>query len=243
MAMTTSAASKPRALAPGASFPRARLVRVAFDLFFAVAMKAQYSLRLAGFNTGQLVPKNTHRVALDGRACRQEYSRSAIPIANDQWRRQLFKTPRSIPGAILLAGVIAGTIDIGAAALINAASIAVILKAIASGILGKASFERGIEAESLGLLLQWAMSILIAAIFVITASRVNILKRQWLAAGLAYGVVVFFVMNYLVVPLSAIGRIPHFTALRFLTNLLAMLLFGAIIAFFARSAHTIAGED
>jgi len=133
--------------------------------------------------------------------------------------------------------------DIGAAALINAASIAVILKAIASGILGKASFERGIEAESLGLLLQWAMSILIAAIFVITASRVNILKRQWLAAGLAYGVVVFFVMNYLVVPLSAIGRIPHFTALRFLTNLLAMLLFGAIIAFFARSAHTIAGED
>ncbi len=149
----------------------------------------------------------------------------------------MLKTPRSIPGAILLAGVIAGTIDIGAAALINAASIAVILKAIASGILGKPSFEQGIEAESLGLFLQWAMSILIAAIFVITASRVNILKRQWLAAGLAYGVVVFFVMNYVVVPLSAIGRIPHFTALRFLANLLAMLLFGVIIAFFARSAQ------
>ena len=149
----------------------------------------------------------------------------------------MLKTPRSIPGAILLAGVIAGTIDIGAAALINAASIAVILKAIASGILGNASFEQGIEAESLGLFLQWAMSILIAAIFVITASWVNLLKRQWLAAGLAYGVVVFFVMNYVVVPLSAIGRIPHFTALRFLANLLAMLLFGVIIAFFARAAQ------
>jgi hypothetical protein len=160
-----------------------------------------------------------------------------MPIASDQWRSQLLKTPRSIPGAILLAGVIAGTIDIGAAALINAASIAVILKAIASGILGKASFEQGIEAESLGLFLQWAMSILIAAIFVVTASRLNILKRQWLAAGLAYGVVVFFVMNYAVVPLSAIGRIPHFTPLRFVANLLAMLLFGMIIAFFARSAQ------
>src|ERR1700683_539227 len=43
MAMTTSAASNPRAFAPGASFPRARLVvadwRVVFDLFFAVAMR------------------------------------------------------------------------------------------------------------------------------------------------------------------------------------------------------------
>jgi uncharacterized membrane protein YagU involved in acid resistance len=149
----------------------------------------------------------------------------------------LLKTPRSIPAVILLAGVIAGTIDIGAAALINAASIAVILKAIASGILGNASFEQGIEAESLGLLLQWAMSILIAAIFVVTASWLSILKRQWLAAGLAYGVAVFFVMNYVVVPLSAIGRIPHFTAVRFLANLLAMLLFGVIVAFFARSAQ------
>jgi uncharacterized membrane protein YagU involved in acid resistance len=151
----------------------------------------------------------------------------------------VLKTPHSILGAILLGGFIAGTIDIGAAALINAVSVPVILKAIASGILGKASFERGMEAESLGVLLQWAMSILIAAIFVVTASRVTILKRQWLAAGLAYGVVVFFVMNYVVVPLSAIGRVPHFTTARFIENLLAMLLFGVIIAFIARSAQTI----
>jgi hypothetical protein len=151
----------------------------------------------------------------------------------------VLKTPHSILGAILLGGFIAGTLDIGAAALINAVSVPVILKAIASGILGKASFEQGIEAESLGVLLQWAMSIFIAAIFVVTASRVAILKRQWLAAGLAYGVGVFFVMNYVVVPLSAIGRVPHFTAARFIENLLAMLLFGVIIAFFARSAQTI----
>ena len=150
----------------------------------------------------------------------------------------MLKTPRSILGAILLGGFIAGTIDIGAAALINTVSVPRILKAIASGILGKASFERGMEAESLGVLLQWAMSILIAAIFVVTASRVTILKRQWLAAGLAYGVAVFFVMNYVVVPLSAIGRVPHFTAARFMENLLAMLLFGVIIAFFARSVQT-----
>jgi len=163
----------------------------------------------------------------------------AINAAGDQRRVKVLKTPHSILGAILLGGFVAGTIDIGAAALINNASVPVILKAIASGILGKASFQLGIEAESLGVLLQWAMSILIAAIFVVTASRVTMLKRQWLAGGLAYGVGVFFVMNYVVVPLSAIGRVPHFTAARFIENLLAMLLFGVIIAFFARSAQTI----
>jgi uncharacterized membrane protein YagU involved in acid resistance len=150
----------------------------------------------------------------------------------------LLKMLQSMLGGVLLGGFIAGTVDIGAAALINNASIAVILQAIASGILGNASFEQGIEAEVLGLLLQWAMSILIAAIFVVCASRLNMLKRRWLAAGLAYGVVVFFVMNYAVMPLSAIGHVPHFTALRFLANLLAMLLFGAIISFVARSAPT-----
>jgi len=146
------------------------------------------------------------------------------------------KNLQTILGPILFAGFIAGTIDIGAAALINAVGVDVILKAIASGVLGKASFERGIQAETLGLFLQWGMSILIAAIYIITSRRIGMLRRQWVAAGLSYGVAIFFVMNYVVVPLSAIGRVPHFTAARFMENLLAMLLFGLIVAFFARTA-------
>jgi uncharacterized membrane protein YagU involved in acid resistance len=146
------------------------------------------------------------------------------------------KNLQTLLGPILLAGFIAGTIDIGAAALINAVSAEVILKAIASGVLGKASFQQGIQAETLGLFLQWAMSILIAAIYIITARRIDVLRRRWVAAGLSYGVAIFFVMNYVVVPLSAIGRVPYFTAVRFIENLLAMLLFGLIVAFFARTA-------
>jgi uncharacterized membrane protein YagU involved in acid resistance len=184
-------------------------------------------------------PKTLADWLLTGEAAAKSIRLGDLHTASDQRRVKVLKTPHSILGALLLGGFIAGTMDIGAAALINSVSVPVILKAIASGILGKASFEQGIEAESLGVLLQWAMSILIAAIFVVTASRVSILKRQWLAAGLAYGVGVFFVMNYVVVPLSAIGRVPHFTAARFMENLLAMLLFGVIIAFFARSAQTI----
>ena len=57
--------------------------------------------------------------------------------------------------------------------------------------------------------------------------------RRWIPAGLAYGVVVFVVMEFVVVPLSA-AKNPHFTALSLLENVLAMLLYGLIIAFFAR---------
>jgi uncharacterized membrane protein YagU involved in acid resistance len=142
----------------------------------------------------------------------------------------------STPAAILLGGLIAGTLDIGAAALINGRNPLVILLVIASGLLGKASFQGGLPAALLGLVLQWLMSLVISAIFVLLSNRVPEVKQHWSAAGLAYGVGIFVVMNYLVVPLSEIGRLPQFTVWTFGGNLLAMLGFGLLIAFFARGA-------
>ena len=84
------------------------------------------------------------------------------------------------------------------------------------------------------LVLQWAMSILIAAISVLAAARIPRLDRHWIPGGLLYGVVVFFVMSYVVVPLSAAWPRHGFTAQAFFENLLAMLLFGLIVAFFQR---------
>jgi hypothetical protein len=136
--------------------------------------------------------------------------------------------------AILLGGFIAGTIDIGAAALINFISPLLILHFIAGGLLGKAALAGGAAVGVLGLGLQWAMSLLIAAVYVVACGRLPVLRRRWIASGVAYGVVVFFVMNYVVVPLSAWGRWPHFSAEKFAENLLAMLIFGLIIAFFAQ---------
>jgi uncharacterized membrane protein YagU involved in acid resistance len=142
---------------------------------------------------------------------------------------------RSALRATMLGGLIAGTIDIGAAALINWVNPLIILQAIASGVLGRSSFHDGLSSQVLGLLLQWLMSIIIAACFVFAALRLPLLRKRWVAAGLAYGVVIFFVMNYVVVPLSAVGHRPHFTVSRFSENMLAMLLFGLIVAYFARA--------
>jgi uncharacterized membrane protein YagU involved in acid resistance len=137
--------------------------------------------------------------------------------------------------ATLYGGFIAGTIDIFAAAAINLISPFVIAQAIARGVLGKQeAFSGGAGSAALGVVLQWGMSLIIATIFVFAATRMPILRRRWIAAGVAYGVVVFFVMNYVVVPLSRVGAIPHFTVTTFVLNLLAMLLFGLIVAWYAR---------
>ena len=135
--------------------------------------------------------------------------------------------------SILCGGLLAGTIDIGAASLINGISPLVILRAIASGVLGPAAFRGGLPVSLLGLALQWAMSLLIAAIFVMAARRMTWLREHWIGAGLAYGVAVFVVMEFVVVPLSAAMN-PHFTVVSLLENVLAMLLFGLIVAFFTR---------
>lgn len=136
--------------------------------------------------------------------------------------------------AILSGGLIAGTLDIGAAALINMIDPRVIVRFIAGGLLGKAALQGGAAVEWLGLFLQWGMSLLIAAIFTVAALRLRWLTARPVLAGLAYGVVVFVVMNYVVMYFSAWHRINHFAPVPFVENLLAMLLFGLIVSFCAR---------
>jgi hypothetical protein len=146
--------------------------------------------------------------------------------------------PRAVLRTIIIAGFTAGTIDIAAACLINMRSLMVILQAIASGLLGRASFQGGAFAAVLGLILQWAMSCLIAAIYVLVVRRMALLRRNWIASGVAFGCIVFIVMNYVVVPLSAVGHAPRFTVATFAENLLAMVLFGLIIAFIDKPKRT-----
>jgi hypothetical protein len=143
------------------------------------------------------------------------------------------RSRRALSG-ILLGGIVAGTIDIGAACLITGHDVIFILQTIAGGLLAKRAHSGGVSPALLGLALQELMGILIAAIYAAGAAALPLLRRRWLAGGLAYGVVIFFVMNYVVVPLSAWKHHPHFSAYTFAANLAAMLVFGLIVAWFAR---------
>jgi hypothetical protein len=141
--------------------------------------------------------------------------------------------------AILTGGLLAGTLDIGAAALINRVSPVLIAHYIGSGVLGKASFSIGAPAAYLGLILQWVMSVLIAAIYWFVTARLPRLREQWWLGGLLAGAVIFLVMNFIVMPLSAAPVTLHeiiagFRVTKGAENLLAMFLFGLIIACCAR---------
>ena len=132
--------------------------------------------------------------------------------------------------AILAGGFVAGTLDIGAAALITSMSPVRILKVVAGGLLGRIALDGGTGVAALGMALQWVMSLIIAAVYVVAARRIPRLRVMWVRGGVAYGVVVFAVMNYVVVPLSAWDRFPRFTTVSYIENMLAMILFGVIVA-------------
>lgn len=144
------------------------------------------------------------------------------------------RTRHPVLAATLWGGLVAGTLDIGAASVISGYNPLVILKYIAGGVLGKTSLAGGPSVAVLGMLLQWAMSIIIAAVFVLATRRRIGQTRNWPTWGVAYGVVIFFVMNYVVVPLSALHATPHFTMYSFIANLSAMLVFGWIVAVVAK---------
>jgi hypothetical protein len=144
----------------------------------------------------------------------------------------------------VIAGLVAGMIDIGAAALINHVGPALILQGIASGLLGMKSYAGGAGTVTLGLGLQLAMSITIAGIYAAAATRLAWLRSRPVLAGLVFGFGVFVVMNLIVVPLSAFGPKPaHISLIWLLLNILAMLVFGVIVATIVRWGlrRTIAG--
>ena len=145
----------------------------------------------------------------------------------------------SASAAIVVGGLAAGTVDIGAAALINRVSPVLIAHYIASGVLGKASFSLGAPAICLGVVLQWAMSVLIAAIYWSVTARMPPLRARWWLGGLLAGAVIYLVMNFLVMPFSAAPVtlrevIARFTLAKGAENLAAMFVFGWIVAFCAR---------
>jgi uncharacterized membrane protein YagU involved in acid resistance len=142
---------------------------------------------------------------------------------------------RQIIFAALCGGLIAGAVDIGAASLITQYNVVRILHIIAGGLLGKAALEGGSGTAVLGFVLQEAMGVVIALIYGVGSSRWPNLARRWVPAGIAYGIVVYFVMNYGVVPLSALHSHPHFHAASFAENMAAMWVFGLIVSFFART--------
>ncbi|HYP30698.1 MAG TPA: hypothetical protein VES00_02425 [Burkholderiaceae bacterium] len=142
---------------------------------------------------------------------------------------------------ILLAGVVGATCDITYAVLYygwKGISAERILQTVASGLLGKASYDGGAPSAALGLACHYAIVIVAAALFFAVARRWTWLRREPVAAGLAYGVAIYGFMNFVVLPLSAYPFPLRFPLLTTATGLLVhMAGVGLPIALITRRAQ------
>lgn len=156
--------------------------------------------------------------------------------------RNLSNTPPK-PNAfdtIVLGGLSAGTLDAidGVVAFgFKGMNPIQVLQYIASGLLGDDSFQGGLKTAGLGAGLHYFIAFVVAAVYYIASFKLPALHKHPLKWGLTYGVSVYLVMNYVVLPLSAVPKSPFSLAL-FLNGVIGHAIFvGFAIAWFAhRSA-------
>lgn len=123
-----------------------------------------------------------------------------------------FGRPRAL-STILYGGLVVGILDMLFAftfyGLILGVPMLRIFQSVAAGLLGRpAATEGGVQTFLLGLLLHFVVATCIATVYFLASRLLPLLLRYPFVSGPAYGVLAYFVMNYVVIPLSAIGRWP-----------------------------------
>lgn len=109
--------------------------------------------------------------------------------------------------AIVWGGVLCGTCDLAFAVLYygnKGASPTAICQSIAGGVLGRATYSGGAQSAALGIVLHYVISFILAALYVRASRRLPVLLARAVLCGLLYGVAVYYVMNMVVLPLSAL---------------------------------------
>jgi hypothetical protein len=112
-----------------------------------------------------------------------------------------------------------------------------VFQTIAVGVLGTASFDGGMSTAVLGAVLHVFMATMFVVVYTLAARRRSKLLARPVVLGLAYGVVLYVVMNFVVMPLSRVGRSPSFEHPDWIFySVLAHMLFGVVCVLFARRA-------
>lgn len=116
--------------------------------------------------------------------------------------------PRPIT-AIVAAGTLCGAMDISAAFITwmpRGVSARIILQGIASGLLGPSAFQGGAATTVLGLLLHFSIAFSWATVFYLASRALPVLERRPFVFGPLYGITVYVVMYWVVMPLSRFHR-------------------------------------
>lgn len=144
------------------------------------------------------------------------------------------ETKRNDLTVVLVAWLVAGTLDITAAVtyypLTTGVRVVRLLQGIASGALGARAFAGGWRTAALGLAFHYVIALFWTVFFFFAGQRFRALLRNVLVTGLAYGVVVWAVMNLMVLPLSRVRRGPFNPVQATIAAIILMLCVGLPIA-------------
>jgi hypothetical protein len=139
---------------------------------------------------------------------------------------------------ILIAGLVAGTLDITAACvqayLVNNTTPETILRYIASAVLGKDAFKGGMGVAALGLLFHYMIATALAAFFVMLYLNIRWIRKHVVLSGLLYGILAWVLTARLLVPLTRIHVGPIVWEKAIIAILILMFMIGLPIALITR---------
>ena len=138
--------------------------------------------------------------------------------------------------AILIAGLVVGVLDISSAFLIwwqRGVALQRGLQGIAAGLLGAKSYEGGIATAGMGLALHFFIAFVVVSIFYLMSRRITFLTKQAVVSGVLYGIGVYIVMYWLVLP-KAFSTFRHRLSNELLAVAIHIFLIGLPTAFIVR---------
>ena len=115
-----------------------------------------------------------------------------------------------IAKTIAAATVVSGTLDILSAFLFGGmvgVSPGDTLRFVASGPFGDGMRDGGLGAAALGLAVHFTLMAIMVTVFVLAATRIEAMRRYWPVAGVFYGLCIYFVMYWVVLP-ARFGHYP-----------------------------------
>ncbi|HEY9260636.1 hypothetical protein [Chitinophaga sp.] len=149
------------------------------------------------------------------------------------------RLPSSFPGVVLLAGLIAGTLDILSASVYftiatHGQPLSKLFAYISSGVFGKEAFNGNPAMTIYGLLFHYLIALTWSFIFLSIYPKIPNLRKYPVATGLAYGLMVWSFMQFVVLPLSQVPLGPLRLVSALLNIAILMVMIGLPLSFIAR---------
>ncbi len=150
-----------------------------------------------------------------------------LPRTNETFMNTSTSTPFSRAClAILWGGLACGIGDISQAFVVfglqSGAKPMRILQSVAAGLIGRNAFEGGWKTAFLGAALHFFIALTVAVVYYTASRWISFMNQHAVISGLLYGEMVFLVMYFFVLPLSATGKglftLPTFSLGTYITG-------------------------